>query len=430
MRNDALSSARRQTLLLSLWYVGIINSLHGVFEIIYDIQPAWPSYLGIVCGIIYILIGQFAVVSFKSNLIPKVLIITGIPFLVLRLWTLTGIDSASLVWFAIFPVYAILFKMGLVQAMASAIGSLIGFLFLTYFHAFHPFRNYEEYPKFLTILLAIYALGSVTVHMVLFARLKRVSDLQEDIGILKHQHEAKLADVGRLAGHIAHEINTPISSLYFLIDSMKSKIEAADLLGLKEDIQGQEVVLNNLTNTVRTLLRTTRKSSGEERRKINFDQIKSDLEVLLSYRLRFSGVDLKWEIDPYLTNKVLMPGTSEIIQVLIILINNSIDALSSCDQRQRWIKISARLQDNNLIIDLYDGGPGLPADVKKKIFEPDFTTKKEGQGSGFGLSVAKEVIQSLSGNIEFDFESEVTHFCIKIPLIDSEEESLLEAQNG
>jgi C4-dicarboxylate-specific signal transduction histidine kinase len=102
-----------------------------------------------------------------------------------------------------------------------------------------------------------------------------------------------------------------------------------------------------------------------------------------------------------------------ISQVLINLIGNSCDAIQG--QKDKWIKISAEIKDENVFLSVTDSGNGIPALLQEKIFQPFFTTKAIGQGTGLGLSISKGIINSQNGNLTLDTQCKNTKFVIQLP---------------
>lgn len=89
------------------------------------------------------------------------------------------------------------------------------------------------------------------------------------------------------------------------------------------------------------------------------------------------------------------------------------------------LKISSKLEDNFIIISFEDNGKGIPIEIHNKIFEPFFSTKKDGNGTGLGLYICKKIIEKINGSITFTSEPNKTIFQVKIPFIElTSQESL------
>jgi signal transduction histidine kinase len=96
---------------------------------------------------------------------------------------------------------------------------------------------------------------------------------------------------------------------------------------------------------------------------------------------------------------------NEFMQIILNLISNSKDAILERREKvgdfEGKIEIYNRIIDDEIIIYIKDNGGGIPDDVKERIFEPYFTTKEEGKGTGMGLYMVKEMVERMKGKINF-----------------------------
>ena len=94
---------------------------------------------------------------------------------------------------------------------------------------------------------------------------------------------------------------------------------------------------------------------------------------------------------------------------------NAEQAFEDPEAETNLVRVSASREDELLLIEVSDNGPGIPADVLPYIFNPFFTTKKRGEGSGLGLSICRELIEQFGGKISVETrEGEGTTFSIKL----------------
>ena len=125
------------------------------------------------------------------------------------------------------------------------------------------------------------------------------------------------------------------------------------------------------------------------------------------------NVDLKIaDIEPGLE---IACRPTQIAQVLVNLINNSRDAVSNLNEK--WIKVEVDKTDDNIIIAITDSGPGIPASVRAKMFNPFFTTKEVGVGTGLGLSISAGIIKSHNGQLRLASKSKNTRFEVVLPIV-------------
>lgn len=108
---------------------------------------------------------------------------------------------------------------------------------------------------------------------------------------------------------------------------------------------------------------------------------------------------------------------NHLIRVLNNLIINAIQAIPS--DREGEIRVSLFRQNNHAIVQINDNGGGIPPEIRKRVFEPNFTTKTS--GSGLGLAICRKIIEALDGNIRFETqENEGTDFFIELPITATE----------
>ena len=103
----------------------------------------------------------------------------------------------------------------------------------------------------------------------------------------------------------------------------------------------------------------------------------------------------------------------EIEQILINLINNSIDAIKQLPKK--WINISLIEKNENLVLTIADSGDGIPISIQDRIFDPFYTTKKIGEGTGLGLSIVKGMLEDHDASITLDNDSINTCFILRFP---------------
>jgi len=106
----------------------------------------------------------------------------------------------------------------------------------------------------------------------------------------------------------------------------------------------------------------------------------------------------------------------EMHQVLLNIVNNALDALEKKGDR---IEISSTLRDNQIIITVADNGPGIPSTIMNRLFDPFFSTKPVGKGSGLGLSQCYGIVKKMGGRIDVEsMAGEGAMFSIMLPFDD------------
>lgn len=103
-------------------------------------------------------------------------------------------------------------------------------------------------------------------------------------------------------------------------------------------------------------------------------------------------------------------------QVLVNLVNNSIDAIK--DLPEKWVKLSVFEDQSMIVVQVMDSGPGIPKIIADRIFEPFYTTKKVGEGTGLGLSLSKGILDEHNAAICILQDQPHTCFEIRFPKVE------------
>lgn len=218
---------------------------------------------------------------------------------------------------------------------------------------------------------------------------------------LKRQHRianqsAKLAQIGEMAAGIGHEINNPLSvgmgSLELLADTLQNSNE-----GTLKNISRIRESFNRIAKIVAQLRLFSRMETFETSRPFNYmEVIKESVELM---ELRLKNIYVEFDCDAQIS-KIAYGNASSLSQVLINLIGNAIDALH--ESHKKLIKISCRSEGCKIIISVRDYGQGIPESIKDQVFDHFFTTKPKGKGTGIGLSLSKDLMQQMGGDLDLD----------------------------
>lgn len=236
----------------------------------------------------------------------------------------------------------------------------------------------------------------------------------------------KMAAFGHLAAGIAHEMNTPLGAalngLKVARDLLaECKEVAADPDAHRAVVGELEALVGNIdawTGKAIAYIRSI-KSHGRVADGVValFDVgclIERDLQPLLMHRLRLAGVTLEVRVAAELP--ALRGDPSRFAQVLANLINNAIDACEGLPPERARILVEATREDQDVVIAVRDGGYGIAADVRERIFDEFYTTKLPGKGTGLGLSIARDVVTGeFAGTLACtDTGPEGTTFAIRV----------------
>jgi signal transduction histidine kinase len=240
----------------------------------------------------------------------------------------------------------------------------------------------------------------------------------------------KMASLGRLAAGIVHEINTPIGSILSNNETIRRSLESLKTLLAKAASDGQpppqkalsaletlasltdidKIACERIYAVIRSL-KTFARVNESDLRKVNVHEI-------LQSTLKLSGcvfrrrvtvttdfADDVPEIESY-------PGL--LSQVFLNLVVNAAQAIPA----EGSISVTTRREGNLVHVAIADTGPGIPPEVRSKIFSAGFSTKAMGEGTGLGLAITREIVEDTHGG-KIDFETQVgvgTTFHVRIPI--------------
>jgi len=206
----------------------------------------------------------------------------------------------------------------------------------------------------------------------------------------------KLSSMGQMISGVAHELNNPLA----VIGGYLEVILASHTLPAKtrQDLAKVAHESSRATRLVRNFLAFAR-SHPANRQMANVNEMITGVVELRKFDLSLAKVHIEAVLDQ------ILPATSietdQIQQVLIILINNAMQALAATPEPRR-IRVSTALKEGAIRITVEDNGPGVAPEVESRIFEPFFTTKEIGVGTGLGLSIAHGIMTEHGGQVRYE----------------------------
>lgn len=296
-------------------------------------------------------------------------------------------------------------------------------------------------------------------HIITISRdITKLKDDEKERNRLKIELEQsqRLQSIGTLAAGIAHEINSPlqftndnidfISNAYKeiinLVSIYKELITQCNTDQDKENAKKKTVELEKkinlefLTNEMPDALSQTKDGiarirkivnamkqyshmNNEEKKPANINETLENAEIITRNEWKYHA-----DLENYLAKDLpfLTCYEPELNQVFMNLIVNAAhatkDAVDKKLTEKGRIEVSTSLKDNKILVSIKDNGPGIPEDIRKRVYDPFFTTKDVGKGTGQGLAMAhKVVVDRHSGKIWFETElNKGTTFFVEVPL--------------
>jgi signal transduction histidine kinase len=238
-----------------------------------------------------------------------------------------------------------------------------------------------------------------------------VSDLEDQLDSLLRSHGQD--DLWQLAAGLAkRNVQPPVIATLF--DNLEAGTARAALVRISASIEVFDLVneIESATSRISDLVGAIKEYTYMDQSPVqNVDIVKS-LETtltILNHKLKHGvTVTRDYQKIPFLVNSF----GSELNQVWTNIIDNAIDAMHGKGE----LRVRTYKDDNCVVVEIGDNGPGIPPDIEARMFEPFFTTKGVGEGTGLGLDTVQRIVRKHRGNIQVESQPGDTRFLIYLPL--------------
>ena len=218
----------------------------------------------------------------------------------------------------------------------------------------------------------------------------RIRELQAELA-----HVQRVSELGQFVSALVHEVNQPLTAITNYLSASRRLLSSGNQQGLAEvleRIEGQTSRTREIVQRIRDFV----SKRPPELRPENLSQVVDEAIALTRVSARDDALLLTTEVDPGTTVHI---DRVQVQQVLFNLMRNGIEAMQ--DQPQRAIVVAARPWSAEMVeVSVADCGPGLPIEVRDKLFQPFVTTKADGMG--VGLSVCRTIVEAHDGRLWVD----------------------------
>jgi signal transduction histidine kinase len=272
------------------------------------------------------------------------------------------------------------------------------------------------------LALVQFFLGCISVTMMILNTV-----VSERVAALEESHERELAlmqankmsALGEMSSGIAHEISNPLLVIYGkteialrLVESGKSTPDA--ILPILEKIDSMARRIDKVIKAIRFY---SRKGDVDPFKVVSVRAILDNtLELCKDY---YQNQEVELVVEP-LAEGVSEELTAECRPVLIgqVFLNLLINAQTAAkNEKEKWVRVATRNSGSGFIeISVTDSGPGIPEHIRTQMFKPFFTTKRAGEGTGLGLSLSRNIVESHGGTLTLDTDHAHTRFVVRLPM--------------
>lgn len=220
--------------------------------------------------------------------------------------------------------------------------------------------------------------------------------MRQEVQSLQQQvvRQERLAAIGVLVSGVAHELNNPLQAILGFAELLQMK------KGIPDHARGELTLIQKEATRASAIIRNLQRfgrQAGDPLPVRLHDVVTSVLELRLR---KLEELGIRVEIDEK-SSSLVMAIFTELQQVLLNFAINAEQAIVHAQSPQRRIMIRTGDRDGWAWIEVEDSGPGVPADEEAKLFQPFYTTKPVGEGTGLGLSVSYDIIRSYNGRIGY-----------------------------
>jgi signal transduction histidine kinase len=255
--------------------------------------------------------------------------------------------------------------------------------------------------------------GALLGASMFFKDLTRVEQLNE-----RERLRDRLVAIGELAAVFAHEVKNPLAGIEVMAGHLRRKVgDAPELQSVLTDIIGEAKMANAIVQEVLDFVRPIRLQVEPT---LLCDAVQAAVQHA-DAKGRRGNIVVETRVPQTLPH--LRADKHQLTQVLTNLMVNAYEALDG----KGHVTVTAsetRLQDGTggrdaILVEVADDGPGIPADVREKVFEVFFTTKAK--GSGLGLAIVKRIVDAHDGRLDLQTSSDGTRVRVTLPLAGTEE---------
>jgi PAS domain S-box-containing protein len=224
-------------------------------------------------------------------------------------------------------------------------------------------------------------------------------------------HDAKLVGIGRLAAGMAHELNNPLAILLGYSENVEAWADGED--DNKDSLKKNVAPLRKAALRMAKIVSKMMANIRDQKAKMEIHSLKkvaSETLTILEDLIASQSVELVLETEELYA----ICDASQIEQIVTNIVMNALHALGG-RKEGRQIRLRSYAKSNMHVLEVWNNGAPIPAEIQAQIFTPFFTTKNTGEGTGLGLYMSFNIMKSHAGVLSFKSDENGTAFCLSFP---------------
>jgi signal transduction histidine kinase len=266
---------------------------------------------------------------------------------------------------------------------------------------FQELSTWERHRTAIVLISGVLMFQSALIAWLVFEhRRRRRAEIDSQRHLAAMAHLDRRAAMGELATSLAHELNQPLNAILqnvgvaqMLLTDHGVPSALGELTDIISDIRKDDLRASEVIRRMRGLLQ----KHELEAIPVHLNEVAMETVAIVRPDAKARGVllelDLDNDVQPVLGDRVHLQ------QVLLNLLMNALDAVGSMPPERRRVRVQIRRQDGEVRLAVADTGVGISADRTSDIFEPFYTTKREGTGMGMGLAIARNIVEAHGGRL-------------------------------
>ena len=253
---------------------------------------------------------------------------------------------------------------------------------------------WEQYRAYIAAFIAAILIQSALISWLLYEHKRRQrAEIVARNTMSELTHVNRIATVSQLSASIAHEVRQPLAAISANAQAALRWLQRANVEEAREGLNGIVSDADRASDIVKNL-RAMFKNDAQEKTLVDINKVVLSVLALVRIDLQKHDIELQTQLDDLIPEMV--GNQVQLQQVILNLVNNAIEAMSSL--KTRVLRIQTKLNGSNTVhVSVEDTGTGIEPSDLARLFQPMFTTKA--RGMGMGLSICQSIIETHGGRI-------------------------------